>query len=132
MRPTRKKIIFCLLCGLFLGPAAHAGLPEALVAKIIEQIMRGDYDVSPPPQIPAPNRIIPESAEYGVMVPPVGRQVRIDGEAMMLSPGAKIRNMYNRIILPGTLIRPVTVRYTQNLTGQVHRVWIITPAEDAR
>ncbi len=128
----RKKAIFGLLCGFLLMSTAHAGLPEVFLGTIIEQILQGDYDAPQPTQIPSPNRTIQESAEYGVMSPPEGRLVQIDGEDMMLSPGAQIRNMHNRIILPGTLIQSVTVRYTLDLTGQVHRVWIITPEEKAR
>ncbi len=64
------------------------------------------------------------------MMPPVGRQIRIDGEPMMLSPGAQIRDVRNRIVQPMVLTRPVPVRYTMDLAQQVRRVWILTPEEN--
>jgi hypothetical protein len=69
-------------------------------------------------------RSIPDDAKKGVMWPPQGRRVRIDDSIMVLAPGATIRDMQNRMILPGTLRRPKRIRYTLDMYGQVRRVWI--------
>ncbi|MCP4043495.1 MAG: hypothetical protein GY731_16315 [Gammaproteobacteria bacterium] len=126
-----KTLITALLGGLLLISPAQAGVTE-MVGDIVNRILRGDYDVVEPLQIPAPIRTIPDSADYGTMMPPVGRQIRIDGEPMMLSPGAQIRDVRNRIIQPMVLTRPVPVRYTLDLTQHVHRVWVLTPGENIR
>jgi hypothetical protein len=69
-------------------------------------------------------RTIPEDAKKGVMWPPLGRQVRINDSIMMLAPGATIRDMNNRRVLPNTVRRPKKIRYTLNMYGQVQRIWI--------
>lgn len=69
-------------------------------------------------------RSIPEDAERGVMWPPQGRRVRIDDEILVLAPGATIRDMHNRMVLPNTLRRPKKIRYTLDMYGQVKRIWI--------
>jgi hypothetical protein len=69
-------------------------------------------------------RTIPEDAKRGDMWPPQGRQVRIDDTIMTLAPGATIRDMNNRVVLPGSLRRPKKIRYTLDMYGQVKRIWI--------
>ncbi len=61
----------------------------------------------------------------GVMSPPVGMLVVVDGHLMRLAPGVTIRDQHNRIVLPGTLQGPVPVRFTLDYLGQIHRVKIM-------
>lgn len=74
-------------------------------------------------------RVIPEDAKKGVMWPPQGRRVRINDSIMVLAPGATIRDMNNRMVLPNTLRRPKKIRYTLDNYGQVRRVWISPTGE---
>ena len=70
-------------------------------------------------------RPIPENARAGVMLPPRGRLVAIDNTVMKLSPGSKIRDLNNRIVLPSTITKPVNVRYTLDPHFLVHRIWLM-------
>ncbi len=70
-------------------------------------------------------RPIPKDARAGVMLPPKGRLVAIDKTVMRLSPGSKIRDLKNRIVLPSTITEPVNVRYTLDPHFLVHRIWLM-------
>lgn len=74
-------------------------------------------------------RIIPEDAKKGVMWPPEGRRVRINDSIMVLAPGATIRDMNNRLVLPSSVRRPKKIRYTLDMYGQVRRIWISPTGE---
>ena len=68
--------------------------------------------------------------ELVVTQPPV---VMLNGEADRLAPGARIRGQDNLIVLSGRLAgAKLVVNYTRELSGQLHDVWILTPAERAR
>ena len=74
-------------------------------------------------------RTIPEDAKKGVMWPPQGRKVRINDTIKTLAPGATIRDMNNRRILPGTVRGLKKIRYTLDMYGQVRRIWISPTGE---
>lgn len=74
-------------------------------------------------------RTIPEDAKKGAMWPPSGRRVRINDKIMMLAPGATIRDMNNRMVLPNTIRNPKKIRYTVDQYGQVKRIWISPTGE---
>lgn len=74
-------------------------------------------------------RSIPEDALKGVMWPPQGRRVRINDSLMTLAPGATIRDMNNRMILPSYVRQPQKIRYTLDAYGQVRRIWISATGE---
>jgi len=77
-------------------------------------------------------RSIPEDARVGEIRHLQEMVVEIDGAAQQLAPGAQIRDASNRII-PPTVIPPGTrVKYLVDATGQVQRVWILTPEEAQR
>lgn len=84
------------------------------------------------PQATAPVerlRSIPEDALKGVMWPPQGRRVRINDSIMTLAPGATIRDMSNRMVLPNSVRQPKKIRYTLDTYGQVRRIWISPTGE---
>jgi pyridoxal biosynthesis lyase PdxS len=58
--------------------------------------------------------------------------VRIDGRIARLAPGAQIRDIENRLVLPVMLPAGSRVRYTVDAQGLVDKVWILSPAEAAR
>ncbi len=74
-------------------------------------------------------RTIPKEAKKGVMWPPEGRLLRINDEVMRLAPGATIRDMNNRMVLPNTVRRPKKIRYMLDNYGQVRRIWISPTGE---
>ncbi len=65
--------------------------------------------------------------EMVVLVPP---EIAMDGKPARLSPGARIRDANDQLVLSGPLVnQPVLVNYLRDNTGQVHQVWILTQAE---
>jgi hypothetical protein len=48
---------------------------------------------------------------------------------MVLAPGATIRDINNRLVLPNTIRNPKKIRYTLDQYGQVKRIWISTTGE---
>jgi hypothetical protein len=76
-------------------------------------------------------RQIPDDAKRGKIVQIQEVMVEIDGRPMRLSAAAQIRSQDNLIIMPMSLPRFALVKYTLDATGQVHRVWLLTPAEAA-
>lgn len=113
-----------ILCLFLISTVSHAYFP---------------MDIAPPGMLQVANststapverlRSIPEDAMKGVMWPPQGRRVRINDSIMVLAPGATIRDMNNRMVLPNTLRQPKKVRYTLDNYGQVRRVWISPTGE---
>ncbi|MEJ2176026.1 MAG: hypothetical protein P8Y76_14280 [bacterium] len=77
-------------------------------------------------------RAIPASAERAWMRPLGGMMLEMNGEPMRLGAGAQIRDTSNRIVLPATLPAEAPVKYTLDVQGQVHRVWILTAEEAAQ
>ena len=63
------------------------------------------------------------------MWPPYGRKVRINDHIMTLAPGATIRDMNNRRVLPNTIRNPKRIRFTLDQYGQVRRIWISPTGE---
>lgn len=98
----RRKLLALLICALVL--------PLAAVAQA---------------------RHIPDSAKRGNIVHRQDNIVDIDGQRMRLSAAAQIRSRDNLIIVPMSLPSGALVKYTLDGTGQVHRVWILTPQEAA-
>jgi hypothetical protein len=97
-----SKLLALLICALLL--------PAAAVAQL---------------------RHIPDSAKRGSIVHVQGAIVEIDGEQMRLSAGAHIRSQDNLFIVPMSLPRGALVKYTRDGSGQIHRVWVLTPEEAA-
>lgn len=77
-------------------------------------------------------REFPASALRGTLVvtqPPI---VTMDGVQTRLSPGARIRNANNLMVLSGSLVnQSLTVNYTRDTHQLVHEVWILTAEEAA-
>jgi hypothetical protein len=68
--------------------------------------------------------------QLSVTQPPV---VTIDGKPDRLSPGARIRDLNNMLVLSGTLAgRTIPVVYRRDSTGLVHEVWQLTTDEYAK
>jgi hypothetical protein len=76
-------------------------------------------------------RQIPDGAKRGNIVHIQETIVEIDGQPMRLSAGAQIRSRDNLFIVPMSLPPGALVKYTLDGSGQIHRVWVLTPEEEA-
>ena len=56
-------------------------------------------------------------------------RVIVDKKAYVLSPGAQIRDIHNRLVLPSHIRGTYKVRVKLNQQGALHRIWLLTPAE---
>ena len=62
-----------------------------------------------------------------VVAPPV---IQMDGKDDRLSPGVRIRDARNMLVLSGSLAgTTVPVVYRRDMTGLVHEVWLLTADE---
>jgi hypothetical protein len=80
-------------------------------------------------------RTLPEVAERGRIEHVVELVVRVDGRDFMLAPGATIRSERNLTIVPSALPRggeTLAADYIVDASGQISRVWLLTPEEAAR
>jgi hypothetical protein len=77
-------------------------------------------------------RTIPGEAKRGQIRHVQEMIVSINGVRQRLAPGAQIRDPANRLVVPTALPAGAQVRYLVDARGQVHRVWILTPAEAAK
>ena len=69
-------------------------------------------------------------ARMAVGIPP---EITLDGSVDRLSPGARIRDTRNMLVLSGSLSGQTNpVLYRRDSAGLVHEVWLLTPEEYAR
>lgn len=77
-------------------------------------------------------REFPRSALRGVLLVTAPPAVQLDSLPDRLSPGARIRDPDNRLVLSGSLVgMRVVVNFTRDTSGLIHEVWILTEAEAA-
>jgi hypothetical protein len=78
-------------------------------------------------------RAFPQNTLRGAMAFGEDRQVTLNGRSAQLSPGARVRNQNNMIVLPASLAGArFLVNYTLDIGGaQVRDVWVLTPDEAA-
>jgi hypothetical protein len=75
-------------------------------------------------------REFPKSALRGTLVITAAPDITMDGKPDRLSPGARIRDPQNMLLLSGVLVgQELTVNYTRESAGMVHEVWILSPQE---
>jgi hypothetical protein len=77
-------------------------------------------------------RTLPADAQRGVMRHLQDTIVQIDSAQAQLAPGAQIRDLHNRLVLPAALPPGSVVKYQKDAQGMVNRVWILTPEEAAQ
>ena len=76
-------------------------------------------------------RSVPPEAKRGVMRHLQDIVVQIDNSRARLSPGAQIRDIHNRLVLPTAIPPGSIVKYRADAQGLVSEVWILTPQEAA-
>ena len=78
-------------------------------------------------------RPFPASALRGALQVTQAPELQLNGQPARLSPGARIRGTDNLLQLSASLTgQSLLVHYTQDPSGLVHEVWILTPDEAAR
>jgi len=77
-------------------------------------------------------RTIPADAKRATMSHVQGMTVEIDGKRTLLAAGAQIRDGRNMIVLPTAVPPGVRIKYLADAQGQVARVWILSPQEEAQ
>jgi hypothetical protein len=84
-------------------------------------------------QAQVPLRDAPKDVKHGHITVTNPPQIDLDGKADRLSPGARIRNVDNMIVMSGSLVgKTVPVVYRREAAGMVHEVWILTPEEESK
>lgn len=75
-------------------------------------------------------RQFPAAALRGEMVVTAPPAITLDGKPDRLSPGSRIRDANNMLVMSGALVnQKVVVNYLRENAGNVHEVWILNPAE---
>ena len=77
-------------------------------------------------------RTVPANAKRGEMRHLQDMTVQIDKTQARLSPGAQIRDIHNRLMLPAAIPPGSIVKYRTDAQGMVSEVWILTPQEAAQ
>jgi hypothetical protein len=78
-------------------------------------------------------RPFPPNTRRGKMTPAYAApDIYIDGKLRQLSPAARIFSEENLTVVPGGLVdKNVPVNYTEDINGNIDRIWILT-REEAR
>ena len=75
-------------------------------------------------------RQFPPAALRGEMVVLAPPGITMDGKAERLSPGSRIRDANNLLVMSGTLVnQTLAVNYLRESAGQVHEVWLLNSEE---
>ncbi len=78
-------------------------------------------------------RTFPQQAKRGDLQAYQYPSLEIGGKVYKLSPGSRIFNHANLIIMPASLqAKTAPVMYQLDINGQVSRVWLLTREEAAR
>ncbi len=78
-------------------------------------------------------REAPKDVRPARMVVTATPHVTLDEKPAQLSPGARIRDLNNMLVLSASLTgKDVPVVYRRDAAGLVHEVWILTPDEYRR
>lgn len=93
-------------------------------ASIVGLIVAGPAQSQAARQFPADAK----RAIFSVVQYPV---VKLYRQQVQLAPGAQIRDETNLIVQAQSLPGRYRVMYTLDMNGNVYRVWILTPAEQA-
>jgi hypothetical protein len=76
-------------------------------------------------------RTFPQQVRRGTMQFVAPTQVLLDGNAEQLTPGVRVYNEHNLIVMTSTLVGPqeFIVNYLRDPAGAVREVWLLTVAE---
>ena len=75
-------------------------------------------------------RSFPKDAKRGELVVLSAPDIAMDSKPDRLSPGVRIRDAKNNLVMSGTLANQrLVVNYLRDNTGLVHSVWVLTSDE---
>lgn len=75
-------------------------------------------------------RNFPPTALRGMLQVTQSPEVLLNGSPDRLSPGARLKDTFNRLVMPASLSgQTYLVNYVRNPLGQIHEVWLLTPQE---
>lgn len=75
-------------------------------------------------------REAPKDVKRGRLVVTAPPQVTLDGKPDRLSPGARIRDLNNMLLLSGSVVgKDLPVVYRRDSAGLIHEAWLLTPEE---
>jgi len=75
-------------------------------------------------------RQFPAAALRGTLEVTAPPNVLLNGQAARLSPGARIKNTNNALVMSASLVgNRLVVNYLPDHQGLVHEVWLLSPAE---
>ena len=77
-------------------------------------------------------RTIPADAKRATLSHVQGMTVEINGKRTDLAAGAQIRDGRNMIVVPTAVPPGVRIKYLHDARGQVARIWILSPQEEAQ
>ena len=87
----------------------------------------------PPVAAQTMQREAPKDVKRGLLTVTAPPLITLDGQPDRLSPGARIRNTDNLLLMSGSIVgQSLAVLYRRDVTGLVHEVWVLTPEEDAK
>ena len=75
-------------------------------------------------------RDAPQDVVLGQLVVTAPPQVTVDGKPDRLSPGSRIRDLNNMLMLSGGIVgKTLPVVYRRDAAGLVHEAWVLTDEE---
>ena len=75
-------------------------------------------------------RSAPKDVVLGRIAVTAPPQITLDGKPDRLSPGARIRDLNNMLVLSASIVdKPMPVVYRRDAAGLVHEVWQLTEEE---
>jgi len=78
-------------------------------------------------------REAPKDVVLGQLVVTAPPNVTIDGKPDRLSPGSRIRDLNNMLVLSGSIVgKTLPVVYRRDAAGLVHEAWMLTEEEYAK
>lgn len=110
-------------------------ITAAIVGTVVGNVI-GEVSTAPEPVAAVPvegvPRMLPENTIRADMMFLDAATVSVNGQTMMLAPGAQIRDPFNMVVFPGQIRAMVPVRYQQDLTGAIAKIWILSQREAAQ
>ena len=74
-------------------------------------------------------RSLPQHAQYGKLTKFSYPHVTIGGKTLRMSPGAKIYDEQNRIIMPAAMRQSAPILYQVDNAGELSSIWILNQEE---
>ncbi len=74
-------------------------------------------------------RAFPEKARLARLEMRIFPEALLDGETVRLAAAARIHDAHNRIVMPASLSGTHDVLVEDDASGQIGRIWILTPEE---